>query len=450
MTISTTNNNWRGLVRKHLPRKTVCVVISLGLIFFGYASVVSRTEFVTYDVRLQERINGTYDVPLKEELMGQRAVLFNEVHLEIGNSTPPSLLPIRANNRSPYYRDVVVNLSSNWTSERAQSQREVFRRRASVARTGCKFAQGIPGYFEAKNNRLLNNLRWVKKHNLIWCPIFKAASTTWAKNLLLLAGEKVLNKSFHGRVRELYSRPDDPTEEKQVLDSSMKMIIVRHPLDRLLSAYRDKMLRVKHACDPYIKLQKNIIQKYKDPNGDPLPKSNILLHVGLDGTQCLNEALGLNLTVPYGAGNPLIEVQPTNLTFTHPTFSQFLLKVRDDIARFWDKKGNSGLNLHWRPYWITCGPCKLNYDVIAHVETLGPDQEFIIRELGLQNILYNAHAHASNFDSYNDTSNALAHYFRQVPRKILRQIVKYYKPDFEIFGYDHKSFLLLAEGKTNQ
>ncbi|XP_064099444.1 carbohydrate sulfotransferase 10-like [Macrobrachium nipponense] len=230
----------------------------------------------------------------------------------------------------------------------------------------------------------------------------------------------------------------------------MKMIIVRHPLDRLLSAYRDKMLRVKQACDPYIKLQKDIIEKYEDPNGDPLPKSTVLMHVGLDGTQCLNEALGLNLTVPYGARNPLLEVQPTNMTFNHPTFSQFLLKVRDDIARFWDTKGNSGLNFHWRPYWITCGPCKLNYDVIAHVETLGPDQEFVIRELGLQNILYNTRAHASNFDSYNDTSNALAHYYRQVPRKVLRQIVKYYKPDFEIFGYDHKSFFLLAEGKTNQ
>ncbi|XP_068235367.1 carbohydrate sulfotransferase 10-like [Palaemon carinicauda] len=331
------------------------------------------------------------------------------------------------------------------TSENDELQRRVFERRASIARDSCKFVDRIPGYFKVKKNRLFNNLRWVKKHNLVWCPIFKSASTTWVKNLLLLAGEKVVDKSFHGRVRELYPRPRDPEEEQEVLNSSMKMIIVRHPLDRLLSAYRDKMLRVKNACDPYIKLQKDIMDRYEDPNGDELPRSTILLHVGLNGTHCLNQVLGLNLKVPYGAGNPLITVKPTNMTFTHPTFSQFLLMVRDDLASFWKNKGNTALNLHWRPYWITCGPCKLNYDVIAHVETLGPDQEFIIRKLGLENILYNTHTHASNFDSYNDTSNALAHYFSRVPRKLLEDIVKYYKPDFNIFGYSPESFLSLAK-----
>lgn len=55
----------------------------------------------------------------------------------------------------------------------------------------------------------------------------------------------------------------------------------------------------------------------------------------------------------------------------------------------------ANVNIHWKPFWATCEPCYLDYDVIAHVETFAEDQEFVIRELGLQNLLQPAHTHAS-------------------------------------------------------
>lgn len=348
---------------------------------------------------------------------------FKEAEDDDGKSDDKSgfMLPTRlgGQNRKLYQEDVATNLSSTWTREMADRRRKVFQERAKTVKKGCQHLHKLGNFFSPKKGKIQDNLRWVRSHNMVWCPIFKSASTTWVKNLLLLAGEKYLDKSLHGRVRELYPKPSHPSERDHILASSMKVIIVRHPLDRLLSAYRDKMLRVRGETDPYVKIQQGIVEAYQDPNGEE-PTTSIL---------------------------PSRRPSGENKTYSHPTFSQFLLKVKDDLSIYWKKEGLSQVNLHWRPYWMTCGPCKVNYDVIAHVETLEADQEYIIQELGLQDILYNAHTHASNFDSYNDTSEAAKHYFSKVPENLLKAIIKFYQPDFELFGYSPDPYIALT-GKT--
>ncbi|KAK7078753.1 hypothetical protein SK128_004287 [Halocaridina rubra] len=322
----------------------------------------------------------------------------------------------RAQNQNMYKKDLSQNLSSSWTPELARLRQEVFRARSEDISKACEALNKKRGFFHVKRSKLEDNLRWVRKYNFVWCPIFKSASTTWVKNLLLLAGEKYVTDSLHRRVRELYPKPDNPRERNSVLEESMKIIIVRHPLDRLLSAYRDKMLRVRNPNDPFVKLQEKIIKQYTDP-------------------------LGFK---PTSSEGPSEGKSGKNQTYYHPTFSQFLLRVKNDLERFWDKQGNGQVNLHWRPYWITCGPCQVNYDVIAQVETLGPDQEYIIRELGLENVLYNSHTHASNFDPYNGTNEAAHHYFGQVPIGLLKDIIKLYQPDFQLFSYSPDIYIDLT------
>ena len=58
------------------------------------------------------------------------------------------------------------------------------------------------------------------------------------KYFLLFAGEKEVRGSLHGRVRELFPPPKGRALRKKVSTKSLKIIIVRHPFDRLLSAYR--------------------------------------------------------------------------------------------------------------------------------------------------------------------------------------------------------------------
>merc|ERR1711962_1883395 len=70
----------------------------------------------------------------------------------------------------------------------------------------------------------------------------------------------------HGEVNDVFAAPESVKKRLLLLKKSLKMLIVRHPLDRLLSAYRDKLLRATNPRDPFIGLQVCIAEKYPNPN----------------------------------------------------------------------------------------------------------------------------------------------------------------------------------------
>nr|XP_045613691.1 carbohydrate sulfotransferase 11-like isoform X2 [Procambarus clarkii] len=256
------------------------------------------------------------------------------------------LVPQREDVKFPkqYQHDQVRKLSSNWTEATTARVRGVLEGRRRRVREVCRSLHGL---LNPVLDRVYTNLLFVAKYRMVWCPVFKAASTTWVKNLLLLAGEQRVSSGLHQRARQIYTQPEDPAAREDLLKTSLKMMIVRHPLERLLSAYRRS-------------------------------------------------------------------------------------------------KGMKNINMHWRPYWLTCAPCHLTYDVISQVETLDQDQEYVIRELGLQDKLFNLHSHSSNFDVFNGTSAATRHYYSTVPLALLQELVQYYKYDFDLFGYSPEPYYKMA------
>ncbi|XP_071516745.1 carbohydrate sulfotransferase 11-like [Panulirus ornatus] len=294
-----------------------------------------------------------------------------------------------------------------------EARRKVMAERREEVQKKCGSLK-LQGVLAPNWERVYNNFIWSAKHHLVWCPIFKAASTSWVKHFLLLQGETEPDMGLHKRARQLYRPPNNPRKKKELLEFSRKMMIVRHPLERLLSAYRDKMLRVGGSAGRFQSLQRKIAHSYTDPNSQ------------LDPTR-------------YNHTDDTDEKK-----HEHPTFTQFLMKVRDDLNKAWQTGGAHHVNMHWRPYWITCAPCHINYDLIARVETLDEDQEFIIRELDLQDVLMNVHAHASSFDLYNRTSEATKIYYGQVPLSLLQDVVRLYQYDFDIYGYSPEPYFSLA------
>ncbi|XP_042203109.1 carbohydrate sulfotransferase 10-like [Homarus americanus] len=366
-------------VRQHSARQTVNVSDS-----------VSGEEKIRPHVHLQSA-NVTDSIDNKREF-----VTVDTVDVE-------NTIPRRVSNLHPkqYHKDEVHMPASSWTKEMTEEERAVMGERRNMVKKVCGSLK-LQGVLAPDMKKIYNNLLFVNEYKMVWCPIFKAASTSWVKNLLLLAGKKKVDSGVHPLSRKIYAQPTDPAERERHLKNSMKMMIVRHPLERILSAYRDKMLRVRNPKGKFETMQKKIARGYVD--------------------------LSTNTSA-------------TNLT--QPTFTQFLLKVKDDIKKAW-KSGDNKINMHWRPFWLTCAPCHLTYDVIAHVETLNMDQEFIIRELGLQDHLLNLYTHASNFDVYNKTSEATRHYYSQVPLSLLKDIVNYYRYDFNLYGYSPDPYFELA------
>lgn len=90
---------------------------------------------------------------------------------------------------------------------------------------------------------------------LVWCPVYKAASTNWMKNIPRLMSSpreisQLTNRDKKNRQANVLARalvPILPSKSLiRFLSSEPKpvvFIIVRHPFDRLLSAYRDKLER---------------------------------------------------------------------------------------------------------------------------------------------------------------------------------------------------------------
>ncbi|CAB3360465.1 Hypothetical predicted protein [Cloeon dipterum] len=227
------------------------------------------------------------------------------------------------------------------------------------------------------------------KHHLVWCNIFKAASSTWMYNFNLLAGykEDYLKRSRKTPLvlaRARFPRPS-VAQLREALPSYLSFMIVRDPFERLLSAYRNKIEAFRHKF--YRKLCKEIINKYRKP-GSP--------YQGLKG----------------------------------PSFSEFVMHVVDTS----DKPDE-----HWAPYYRFCTPCQVNFTVIAQVESLSRDQEYVIRHAGLAEELplgRRGHREVLNKARGAPTNELLERYFRQLSKDQLMALYRIYRIDFDMFGYD--------------
>ena len=99
----------------------------------------------------------------------------------------------------------------------------------------------------ADTAHLLYFLYWSPTHSLAWCKVPKAGSSTWVDNFFKLAEDKQGStmdpkdrEAPHTGLRKLFPKvqiSDLPT----IGTSSLVFMVVRHPLDRFLASYRDKI-----------------------------------------------------------------------------------------------------------------------------------------------------------------------------------------------------------------
>ncbi|KAK7078697.1 hypothetical protein SK128_015280 [Halocaridina rubra] len=175
------------------------------------------------------------------------------------------------------------------------------------------------------------------KYGLVWCNVFKAASSTWFYNFNLLAGfteQQLLNakETPIQLARKRYPRPTVEELQKAMNSTpqALSFMIARHPLERLVSGFRDKILSGNRY---YSRLSRTILRQYKNM-GPGEEKDN------------------------GKSWNPFGKSAPKNVLPSFPQFVQFLL---DEAA-----KGHK-LDEHWTPMNTFCTPCLVDFDVFAKV-----------------------------------------------------------------------------------
>ncbi|XP_063597111.1 carbohydrate sulfotransferase 8-like isoform X4 [Penaeus indicus] len=233
------------------------------------------------------------------------------------------------------------------------------------------------------------------KHSLTYCPIYKAASTSWSVLLLQMAG----------RTR-----------------NTTKFVVVRHPLDRLASTYRDKY---QNANKPwyYINYGQEMVRMFR-----AFPKQLTKAEVqGLQYQVAAKIQAGQPVALP---GNPFAD--PLG-----PTFREFALFVV--ASRHADP--------HWMEFHDQCAVCNFDYDFILKFENLhGESEQFLdYLDRGSEATLQRRNSGRKPSSSSADTGCS---FFDQISVRLIGQLVAKYEKDFQLFEYSPDEYYKCASDYT--
>lgn len=228
--------------------------------------------------------------------------------------------------------------------------------------------------------------------SVIYCYIPKVACTNWKRIFQVFYGNVKHPLEIKGKekvhVLDYKSFAELPLDEITWRQSSYySFLFVRHPFERVLSAFRNKLQ------DPY-------------------------------NTQ---------YQLRYGAR--ILRMFRTNLTEAeyksgkNVTFSEFV----EYIIRTHEKHGYPGLNEHWTSMNELCHPCIMKYDHIGEMDSLVHDSQTILEEIGWSD---RVEFPVKAKDKYKKKLTALVQqYYLQVPKASVENLYKIFEDDFKAFGY---------------
>ena len=168
-------------------------------------------------------------------------------------------------------------------------------------------------------------------------------------------------------------------ESKKILSFSF----VRHPFERLVSAYKDKVLS-KKCCKGQ--------HKIRCCKGYYMKSSK--------------------------RWSPTIQAWYMKNDRTFPAFVELVLKENKNLA----------INPHWRPFYLRCFYCDLTYNVIGRMETFNEDFRYIILKKNLKGAIplnpsRENQAANPNIERKQESLN----YFSQLSRLQIQQLYKHLK-----------------------
>lgn len=289
--------------------------------------------------------------------------------------------------------------------------------RANTASKACARLRDEIG----EEKKLYNRLRWAVPERLLYCPVFKAASTSWLVNFLKLSNRTSnINPkagNLHKKSINLFPAPATFKLRKKIFAESTKFIVVRHPFERLVSAYRDKLAGFTRNPS-YLAMRKHVIDKYRK---NKKSKSQI------------------------------------------PTFRESFDFILAELEKREAGSEKILIDGHFMPYSSRCKPCSMSYDVIIKFETLEEDSQYLIEQCGLDDRIGVLHENQAPTGpetkqgfknkskkvkkgeekakkAITNTKTALD-FFRDIPTSKIRKLYQHYRHDFEIFGYSGEEYL---------
>ena len=191
-------------------------------------------------------------------------------------------------------------------------------------------------------------------------------------------------------------------------ETTSRFIIVRHPFDRLVSAFREKLERK----TPFYKMYGQEIVRIYRPE--------YLEKFGANSLSKINN---------YGAIIPVTEgkVRTPNL----PTFWEFI--------QWFLRNHKSHANEHWYPMSDYCSVCSMNYNYILKFEHYAEENLEFMKSINFDQYLpqeNNFHRVVNGNHQQDMSSTEITKlYFEVLSNDEILKLFEIYQSDFRLFGY---------------
>ena len=166
-----------------------------------------------------------------------------------------------------------------------------------------------------------------------------------------------------------------------------RFLFVRHPLERLLSGYRNKI-------QPLF-LNRPLLNGIWDEVSSDEQKLEKYKELDVHGFHAFMRYLIIRGKSPYGGGT-----------------------VR-----------------HWKRYYDLCRVCGHDWDFIGKMETIFEDSEEVFKRAGVSGRVH--YGYASKSTDY----EKMVRYYKGLPKSVVLKVYEMFEVDFEIFGYDIPDWL---------
>ncbi|XP_018426420.1 PREDICTED: carbohydrate sulfotransferase 14 [Nanorana parkeri] len=232
----------------------------------------------------------------------------------------------------------------------------------------------------SQRRTLLKHIIVNDRYKFLYCYVPKVACSNWKRVIKVLDGhlENVDVKLKMDHLSDLTFLSDLSVEEiRYRLQYYYKFLFVREPMERLLSAYRNKFGEIKEYQQKY---GMEIVKRYRE--------------------------------------NPGVS-QGEDVTFSE--FFRYLLD--EDVEK---------MNEHWMPIYNLCQPCAVTYDFIGSYERLREDANTVLENVNAP--LYVQFPERQSW--YKPVTKGTLHYFLcNTPRGLIKELLPKYILDFSLFAY---------------
>ena len=368
------------------------------LVTYGLMSVFLNQSFFFYESWSSDRASITVNTVGKSAQSTQEII--------------SSIVVVQQNN------SMISNMSSTIKQEKYGFVDLMELRRKYVNKVCCDL------YPTKGQNIKDTNMYWLRSENIAFCPIYKSAVSTWLHHLSSLlnqAKEKEEQKKLDptrpkvtfeqlGGSKPKYHEFMSYVNQLPPLHTLTGFMVVRHPFERLVSAYRDKLER-NNLEEPfyYEKYGKHFVKKYRKEA------------IKVLGDEYFSEQ--------YNFGTPIKVPDNRRPNADLPTFWEFAQAVIDNFK----------IDEHWEPinrFCSICSPTTMKaFRYFLKFEELETEENMFLDHLDwkidkTQKIKLNIN---HPMDIKGDQLTKL--YFSLLSKKQIQDLYKFYELDFLLFEY---------------